>query len=156
MQKVVPCLWFEHEAEEAMNHYMSAFDHGQVKGVTRWPEGSMGPAGTLIAATFEMFGQDFMVLNGKSGRPFNESFSYAVHCDTQEEIDRYWSKLSASPQDEQCGWLKDKYGFSWQIIPKRWIEIMSDPDPVKTKRALDAMMQMKKMDIAALEAAYNG
>lgn len=154
MQKITPCLWFQNNAEEAMQYYMSVFDHGQVKHASRWPEGSAGPAGELIAATFEMFGQDFMVLNGNPDPSFNLSFSYAINCETQEEVDGYWSKLSAFPEEEVCGWLKDKYGFSWQVVPKRMYELISDPDPAKVKRVMEAMMKMKKIEIAPLEAAY--
>lgn len=163
MQKITPCLWFEHNnAEEAMQFYTSIFKNSKIVSIERYPEGvTEGPMagmdGKVITGIFELEGQRFMCLDGGPGVwSFSGAISFEVECDTQEELDHYWSKLSAVPEAEQCGWLKDKYGLSWQIVPKRLGELLTDRDRVKANRALQAMLQMKKLDIAALEKAFNG
>ena len=144
MQKITPFLWFNQEAEEAANFYTSIFPNSKVTHADP------------MMVTFELDGQKFMALNGGPNFKFTEAISLYVTCEDQNEVDKLWEKLSAHPENEQCGWLKDKYGLSWQIIPKQFVEMMSDPDSNKTKRVMEAMLKMKKMDIAALEAAYKG
>src|SRR5258706_1836915 len=144
MQKITPFLWFNKEAEEAANFYVSIFANSKVTHADP------------MMVMFELDGQKFMALNGGPNFKFTEAISLYVTCEDQNEVDKLWEKLSAHPENEQCGWLKDKYGLSWQIIPKQFVEMMSDPDSNKTKRVMEAMLKMKKMDIAALEAAYKG
>lgn len=157
-QKIVPCLWFDKNAEEAMNFYTSLFDDSRIVSITRYPEGydegpMAGMAGKVLTGIFELNGQRFMCLDGGPIFKFNEAVSFQVECEDQAELDGLWEKMSAVPEAEQCGWLKDRFGVSWQIIPKRMGELMSDPDPAKAKRATDAMLKMKKIDIAELERA---
>ena len=154
MQKITPFLWFNGEAEEAMNFYTSVFKDSKIVEVSRMPEGGPGPAGSVVTGKFELAGQEFMALNGGPEFKFTEAISLFVSCETQEEVDYYWEKLSASPEDEQCGWLKDRYGLSWQIIPTALGELMGDPDPAKASRVMQAMLQMKKIDIARLQEAH--
>jgi predicted 3-demethylubiquinone-9 3-methyltransferase (glyoxalase superfamily) len=156
MQKITPCLWFDTEGEEAAEFYTSIFPDSRIVDVTRY--GSAGPRdeGTVMTVEFELEGQKFVVLNGGPDFKFNEALSLEVRCETQEEIDRYWSALTADGGEEgPCGWLKDKYGVSWQIIPTLLNELVSDPDPVKAQAAMAAMLQMGKIDSAALQAAYD-
>jgi predicted 3-demethylubiquinone-9 3-methyltransferase (glyoxalase superfamily) len=160
IQKITPYLWFDKNAEEAINFYTSIFKDSKIVSIQRYPEGySEGPLagmeGKVINAIFELEGQQFMALDGGPIFEFNGSISFLVDCDTQEEVDYYWDKLSAVPEAEQCGWLKDKFGVSWQIIPKLLGELLSDPDPQKSKRVLDAMLVMKKIDCAGLQQAYD-
>lgn len=157
LQKITPFLWFDHQAEEAMNFYVGIFPNSKIVSVKRYPDGPLegpikGMEGKVLTGVFELLGQRFMALDGGPMFRPNEAVSFLVQCDTQAEIDRYWNLLSAVPAAEQCGWLKDKYGFSWQITPdmSRWLK---DPDPGRTKRAFDAMMQMKKIEIAELDRA---
>ena len=154
MQKITPFLWFNGQAEEAMNFYTSVFKDSKIVEVSRMPEGGPGPAGSVVTGKFELAGQEFMVLNGGPEFKFTEAISLFVSCETQDEVDYYWEKLSASPEDEQCGWLKDRYGLSWQIIPTALGELMGDPDPAKASRVMQAMLQMKKIDIARLQEAH--
>jgi predicted 3-demethylubiquinone-9 3-methyltransferase (glyoxalase superfamily) len=152
MKKITPFLWFDSNAEEAMNFYVSVFKDSKIKEVSRYPENSPGPAGQVMVATFELFGQDFMALNGGPEFKFNESISFVVDCDGQEEVDYYWNKLTADGGEEsQCGWLKDKFGLSWQIVPKQLNELMSNPDPAISQKAMQAMLQMKKIEIDKLQ-----
>lgn len=157
MQKITPFLWFDTNAEEAMNFYCSIFDNSKIVSITRYPEGGEGPmkdmAGKVLTEVFELNGQRFMALDGGPIFHFTEATSFYVECQDQEEVDYYWQKLSAVPESEQCGWLKDKYGLSWQIIPKQLGELMNDPDPKKSMAVTQAMLKMKKIDIAELEAA---
>lgn len=160
MQKITPFLWFDNNAEEAMNFYTSVFKNSKIVSVHRYPDGPLeGPMqgfeGKVLTGIFELEGQRFMCLDGGPIFKFNESTSFYVEVDTQEEIDYYWDKLSAVKESEQCGWLKDKYGLSWQIIPKRLGELMGDKDPAKATKVTHAMLQMKKIVIADLEKAYN-
>lgn len=161
MQKITPFLWFDRNTEEAINFYVSVFKNSKIVSVQRYPDGPLeGPMkgfeGKILTAVFELDGQQFMALDGGPIFKFNESVSFLVDCDGQEEVDYYWEKLSAVPESEQCGWLKDKFGVSWQIIPKQLNEILSGPDKESATRAMQAMLQMKKIDIAGLQAAYDG
>jgi predicted 3-demethylubiquinone-9 3-methyltransferase (glyoxalase superfamily) len=155
MQKITPYLWFDNNAEEAINFYTSLFKNSKIIEMSRYPEGVPGQSGQVMTATFELEGQQFMALNGGPQFKFNESVSFLVDCDSQEEVDHFWNKLTENGGEEQpCGWLKDKFGLSWQIIPRILGELMTDPDPAKSQRVMQAMLQMKKIDIAALKAAY--
>jgi predicted 3-demethylubiquinone-9 3-methyltransferase (glyoxalase superfamily) len=149
MNKITPFLWFDHQAEEAMNFYVSVFKNSKVNYVSR------GPDGKAFTVSFELDGQPFMALNAGPQFKFNEAVSFFVNCETQEEVDYYWEKLTADGGEESmCGWLKDKYGLSWQIIPTALGRLMGDPDPAKAKRVMDAMLQMRKIKVADLERAY--
>ncbi len=157
MQKIKPCLWFDNNAEEAMNFYTSVFKDSRVVEVNRMPEGAPGPAGGVITGTFVIGGQEFMVLNGGPEFKFNEAVSIFVDCADQAEVDHYWERLTEDGGEESmCGWLKDKFGLSWQIIPKALGELMGDPDPDKAGRVMQAMLQMQKIDVSKLQAAYAG
>ena len=156
MQKITPFLWFDGNAEEAMNFYVSIFKNSKVGHVSRYGEGGPMPKGTVMSATFELEGQHFMALNGGPHFKFNESISMFVDCATQEEVDELWDKLVAGGQPSRCGWLKDKFGLSWQIIPSALGEMLQDKDPQKSKRVVQAMLQMVKIDIAGLKRAYEG
>jgi predicted 3-demethylubiquinone-9 3-methyltransferase (glyoxalase superfamily) len=149
-----PFLWFDSNAEEAANFYISTFKNSKIVNVSRYGDAGPGPKGSVMVVNFEINGQPFMALNGGPVFHFNESVSFVVTCDTQAEVDEYWAKLTANGgQESQCGWLKDKYGLSWQIIPAGFLELMRDPDPARAKRAMEAMLQMKKLDLAALKRA---
>jgi predicted 3-demethylubiquinone-9 3-methyltransferase (glyoxalase superfamily) len=156
MQKITPCLWFETQAEEAANFYVSIFDNSRIVKVARFGEGGPGPKGSVMTVNFVLDGQEFMALNGGPQFKFTEAVSFSVDCQTQEEVDRFWARLTEGGQEGPCGWLKDKYGLSWQVIPKILGELLSDPDPGKSQRAMRAMLGMKKIDIAGLQKAYDG
>ena len=156
MQKITPFLWFDNNAEEAASFYTSVFKNSKVVNVVRYGEAGPGPNGTVMIATFEIHGQRFIALNGGPHFKFTEAISLVVNCETQEEIDELWEKLSAGGEKSRCGWLKDKYGLSWQINPVVLDEMMLDKDPEKTKRVMQAMLQMDKMDIETLQRAYQG
>ena len=155
MQKITPCLWFESEALEAAEFYTSVFPDSSIVKVQRTPADTPGPkAGSVLMVQFRLAGQDYQALNGGPHDKFNDAISLSVSCNDQTEVDRYWSALTAGGgKPVQCGWLKDKYGLSWQIVPKRLPELLADPDPGKAKRVMEAMMKMVKIDIAVLEAA---
>lgn len=154
MQKITPMLWFDKEAEEAANLYVSIFKNSRVEEVSRYPEGSPAPAGSVMMVKFNLDGQDFLALNAGPHFKFTEAISFVVDCGDQEEVDHFWNKLTADGgQESQCGWLKDKFGLSWQITPRILVELMQDKDPERAKRAMQAMMQMKKIDIAKLKQA---
>jgi predicted 3-demethylubiquinone-9 3-methyltransferase (glyoxalase superfamily) len=155
MQKITPFLWFDNQAEEAMNFYLSIFKNSKVLNVARYGEGGPAPAGQLMSATFELDGQPFMALNAGPQFHFTEAISFYVSCETQQEVDELWTKLSAGGEEGRCGWLKDKFGLSWQIIPNALGEMLGDKDPQKARRTMEAMLQMDKIDIAALKRAYN-
>ena len=155
MQKITPFLWFDKEAEEAMHFYVSIFKNSKVKGVTHYGEAGPGPAGTVMTASFELDGQEIVALNGGPLFKFTEAISFVVNCETQAEVDEFWEKLSAGGKTVQCGWLKDKYGLSWQIVPTALPRMLTDKDPEKSKRVFNAMMKMVKIDIAALQRAYD-
>ncbi|HEY8957045.1 VOC family protein [Chitinophaga sp.] len=157
MQKITPSLWFNFNAEEAISFYSSVFKNVEIKDKSYYGEGTSVPAGTLLAATFSLEGQEFLAINAGPQFPFTEAVSFTVYCETQEEVDYYWSRLTAGGGKEgQCGWLKDKYGLSWQITPTIMPGLLSHPDKEKAGRAMQAMMKMVKLDIAALEKAFNG
>ena len=154
MQKITPFLWFDGNAEEAMNFYTSIFKNSKIGRITRYGDAGPGPKGTVMSATFQLDGQEFMALNGGPQFKFTEAISFFVNCETQEEVDELWEKLSAGGQKSRCGWLKDKYGLSWQIIPSALGEMLGDKDPEKSRRVMKAMLQMDKIDIKGLEQAY--
>lgn len=154
MQKIVPFLWFDGKAEEAMNFYVSIFKNAKVISVSRYGEAGPGPEGTVMSATFQLDGQQFIALNGGPQFSFSPAISFFVNCDTQEEVDELWEKLTDGGQKERCGWLRDKYGVSWQIIPTALGKLLSDPDPAKSKRVMKAMLQMEKIDIEGLKQAH--
>ncbi len=154
MQKITPFLWFDGKAEEAMNFYVSIFKNSKTGRITRYGEGGPGPKGTVMSATFQLDGQEFMALNGGPLFTFSPAISFFVNCKTQEEVDELWEKLSEGGEKHQCGWLKDKYGVSWQIIPSALGEMLSDTDTEKSKRVMKAMLQMNKIDIKSLKQAY--
>jgi predicted 3-demethylubiquinone-9 3-methyltransferase (glyoxalase superfamily) len=158
MQKIIPYLWFDNQAEEAAKFYLSIFKNSKIERVFRYGEAgaevSGRPNGTVMAMEFRIEGQDFVALNGGSIFTFSPAISFLVACKTQTEVDELWEKLSADPQAEQCGWLKDKYGVSWQIVPTILNEMLQDEDPKKSERVMKAMLQMKKIDMKALQEAY--
>ncbi len=154
MQKITPFLWFDNQAEEAINLYVSVFKNSKILSVSRYGEAGPGPAGTLMTATFQLEGQEFMALNGGPDHKFTEAISLFVDCKTQEEVDELWEKLSEGGEQGPCGWLKDRFGLSWQIVPSILGELLGDPDPVKSQRVMQAMLQMSKIDIAGLKRAY--
>lgn len=154
MQKITPNLWFDTEAEEAAKFYTSIFKNSKITGVTHYGEAGPRPAGSVLTVEFELEGMQFTALNGGPEFKFTEAISLAVSCETQEEIDELWDKLSADPESEQCGWLKDKYGLSWQIVPTVLPELLNDRDPAKSNAVMGALLQMKKLDIAELKQAY--
>ncbi len=156
MQKITPFLWFESQAEEAARYYTSIFKNSRLTSITRFPEGTPMPAGTVMTVTFELDGQEFGALNGGPEFKFNEAISFYVHCQDQAEVDYFWERLSEGGEEGQCGWLKDKFGVSWQIVPTALGELMGDPDPVKANRVTQALLQMKKLDITALQRARQG
>ncbi|BCH24753.1 VOC family protein [Mesorhizobium sp. L-8-10] len=153
MQKITPFLWFDGQAEEAMKFYTSIFRNAKVGNVSRYGEGGPGPAGSVLTASFELEGLEFTALNGGAFHKFNEAVSFNVSCDDQEEVDYFWDRLSEGGQIQQCGWLKDKFGLSWQIVPTALPRLLGNPDREKASRVMQAMLQMKKIDIAALEQA---
>ncbi len=156
MQKITPFLWLDNQAEEAMHHYVSIFKNSKAKGVTRYGDAGPGPKGSVMTASFELEGQEFTALNGGPQFKFNEAISFVVSCRTQEEVDELWERLSEGGKTRQCGWLKDKFGLSWQIVPVVLIELLSDPNPDKSRRVMEAMLQMTKIDIGKLRQAYQG
>jgi predicted 3-demethylubiquinone-9 3-methyltransferase (glyoxalase superfamily) len=156
MQKITTFLWFDDEAEEAAAHYTSIFDNSRIVDVTRNGETGPGPAGSAMTVTFELEGQQYIALNGGPEHQFTEAISLYVDCQTQDEVDDLWRKLSEGGEEGPCGWLKDKYGLSWQIVPRTLIDLLRDPDRAKADRVMAAMMGMKKIDIQGLEEAYVG
>jgi len=157
MSKITPFLWFDNQAEEAMNFYVSLFNNSKIVNVSRYGEGAPVPAGTVMSATFELDGQTVQALNGGPQFKFNEAISFFVSCEDQAEVDKYWNALTANGGEEgPCGWLKDKFGLSWQIVPTALGEMLGDPDPDKSRRTMEAMLKMKKIDVSALRQAYNG
>jgi predicted 3-demethylubiquinone-9 3-methyltransferase (glyoxalase superfamily) len=162
LQRLAPCFWFDGQAEEAATFYVSVFSSSKILRVAHYTEAGVeihgNKPGSVLSVAFELEGQLFTALNGGPQFKFNEAISIQVMCETQEEVDRYWSKLSAKgdPKAQQCGWLKDKYGVSWQVVPTIVPQLVSDPDPIKAGRAMTAMLKMKKLDIAALKKAFAG
>jgi predicted 3-demethylubiquinone-9 3-methyltransferase (glyoxalase superfamily) len=156
MQKITPFLWFDNNAEEAMNFYTSIFKNSKIGKVSRYGDAGPGPKGSVMVGTFTLDGQEFMALNGGPHYKLTPAFSLVVNCETQEEIDDFWEKLSAGGQVMQCGWLTDKFGLSWQIVPTVLGELMSSGDPGKSKRVMQALLKMDKLIIAELRRAYEG
>ena len=156
MQQITPFLWFDDQAEEAVKFYTSIFKNSKIKKVARYPEGSPGPAGSVMTVEFKLNGQEFIALNGGPIFRFNESVSFVVNCRTQAEVDHFWKKLSAGGKEVQCGWLKDKYGLSWQIVPTALGKLMSTKDAAKSRRVMQAMLKMNKIIIADLDKAAAG
>lgn len=156
MQKISPFLWFDNQAEEAMNLYVSVFKNSRIIDVRRYPEGGPMPAGSVMGCSFVLDGLEFQALNAGPQFKFTPAISMYVNCETQAEVDELWNKLVEGGEEQPCGWLTDKFGLSWQIIPKQLGELMGDPNPAKAGAVMQAMMQMKKIDIAGLQAAYDG
>ena len=155
MQKITPFLWFDTQAEEAANYYVSIFANSRILMVARYGEAGPGPKGTVMTVSFEINGQQFTAINGGPQFTFTPAISLFVNCETQQEVDELWDKLSDGGKKERCGWLKDKYGLSWQIIPSALGKLMGDKDPAKSHRVMMAMMQMDKIDIQRLQQAYD-
>ena len=156
VNKIVPNLWFDTQAEEAAEFYASVFPGGRVVNVARYTEAGPGPAGSVMTVEFELSGQRFVGINGGPQFSFSEAVSFQVNCADQDEVDYYWERLTAGGEESQCGWLRDRYGLSWQIVPDGMDEIFADPDPSRAERAMRAMFEMKKLDIAALRRAADG
>jgi predicted 3-demethylubiquinone-9 3-methyltransferase (glyoxalase superfamily) len=162
VQRVTPCLWFDDNAEEAANFYTSVFKNSKIKNISRYGEAGAAvsgrPKGSVLTIAFELDGQEFTALNGGPVFKFNEAISLQVNCETQAEVDYYWENLSAGGDEktQQCGWLKDKFGVSWQIVPTVVSKMMSDPDPAKSERVMKALLPMKKLDLQGLQQAYDG
>ena len=154
--KISTFLWFDNNAEEAMNHYVSIFKNSKVLGVTRYGEAGPGPAGTVMVCNFQLEGLEFAALNGGPMFKFTEAISLVVNCESQAEVDQMWDRLCEGGSPSRCGWLKDKFGLSWQIVPRALVELLRDPDPQKSQRVMQAMLQMDKIDIAALLRAHEG
>jgi len=154
VQKITPFLWFDNQAGEAANYYVSIFKNSKVGTITRYGEGGPGPAGSVMTVEFQLDGQTFIALNGGPQFKFTEAVSFLVSCETQQEIDEFWEKLSAGGEEGPCGWLKDRYGLSWQVTHTGWAEMLNDPDPRRSKRVMDAVLKMKKIDIKTLQQAY--
>ncbi len=156
MQKITPFLWFDDQAEDAAKFYVSVFKNSKMGEVNRYPEGTPGTPGSVMTASFTLDGVDFVALNGGPEFTFTEAVSFVINCFGQEEVDYYWNKLTTDGgQESQCGWLKDKFGVSWQVVPEELSGLVGGPDPEGAKRAASAMMQMKKLDVAALQKAYD-
>ena len=155
MKKITPFLWFDGQAEEAMNHYVSIFKSAKIGNVSRWGKAGPGIEGTVMSATFELEGQEFFALNGGPNFKFTPAISFFITCETQEEVDNFWNKLSDGGRTDRCGWLQDKFGLSWQVVPSVLNKYLQDPDKTKAARVMQAMMTMEKLDIAILQAAYD-
>jgi len=154
MQKITPFLWFNNKAEEAMNFYLSVFKEAKVVNISRYGEAGPGKKGSVMTATFQLFGQEFIALNGGPQFAFSPAISFFVKCQTQDEVDDYWEKLSNGGEIHECGWVTDKFGVTWQIVPTALGEMLRDKDPEKSQRVMKAMFKMKKLDIAGLKRAY--
>jgi predicted 3-demethylubiquinone-9 3-methyltransferase (glyoxalase superfamily) len=156
MQKITPFLWFDNKAEEAANFYTSIFKNSKVTRVSRYGEAGPGPKGTVMSVTFQLEGQEFIALNGGPHFSFTPAISFFVNCETQAEVDELWEKLSAGGTTSQCGWMTDRFGVTWQVIPTALGKLMGDPDPEKSARVIKAMLQMTKIDVKVLERAHQG
>ena len=154
MKGITPFLWFDNNAEEAANFYVSTFRNSRILNVARYGDAGPGPKGTAMTVDFEIDGEEFIGLNGGPRFKFTEAISFVVNCETQEEVDYYWERLSEGGEKSRCGWLKDKFGLSWQVVPTVLGKLMSDKDPEKSKRVMEAMLQMNKIDIEPLQRAY--
>lgn len=156
MPRIVPNLWFDTEGREAAEFYVSVFPNSKITDVTYYNEAGPRPAGTVLTVAFVLDGQEFIAINGGPEFTFTEAVSLMIQCEDQEEVDHYWAKLTDGGQEGQCGWLKDRYGLSWQVVPGGMVEMLNDPDPARSRRAMKAMLGMKKIDLAALRAAADG
>jgi predicted 3-demethylubiquinone-9 3-methyltransferase (glyoxalase superfamily) len=156
MQRIAPFLWFDHQAEEAVNFYTSIFEDSKIGKVLRYGDAGPGPKGSVMTASFTLAGQEFTALNGGPMFKFTEAVSFVVNCETQAEVDRYWERLVDGGTPQQCGWLKDRYGVSWQVVPTLLPQLMQDPDPARARRVTEAMMKMVKIDLATLQRAADG
>ena len=156
MQKITPFLWFDGKAEEAANFYTSIFENSKIVNITRYGEAGPGPKGSVMTVEFQLEGQNLIALNGGPQFKFTEAISLSVNCETQDEVDSFWKKLSEGGEEGPCGWLKDRYGLSWQISPAILGKMLTDPDPAKGQRVMNAMLQMKKIDVKRLKQAYEG
>ena len=156
MTKIHPCLWFDSQAEEAAKHYVAIFKNSKIGKITRYGEGAPQPKGSVLTVSFELDGQAYTGLNGGPQFKFSEAISLVVNCQDQAEVDHYWEKLSEGGEKGPCGWLKDKFGLSWQVVPVELFDLIGDPDPKRSERAMQALMQMSKLDIAALKLAAAG
>ena len=156
MQKITPFLWFDNNAEEAANFYVSVFKNSKLLNIAKYSDAGPGPKGSVMTAEFELDGQQFVALNGGPSFKFTEAISFVVNCETQEEVDYYWERLSEGGEKSRCGWLKDKFGLSWQVVPMILGMLMADKDPAKSQRVMEAMLQMDKIDIEPLQRAYEG
>jgi predicted 3-demethylubiquinone-9 3-methyltransferase (glyoxalase superfamily) len=154
--KITPCLWFDTQGEEAAQFYVSIFKNSRIIDVSYYGEGGPRPAGTVMVVRFELDGQPFVALNGGPEFTFDEAISFQVHCEDQDEVDEFWSRLSDGGETGPCGWLKDRYGLSWQIVPNALSELLNDPDPERSARAMKAMLGMSKIDVAAVQRAADG
>ena len=156
LQKIVPNLWFDTEAEQAAEFYLSVFKNSRIVNVTHYTEAGPRAAGTVMTVEFELDGQRFVGINGGPQFTFDEAVSFQINCEDQDEVDYYWERLSEGGEEGQCGWLKDRFGLSWQVVPTGMDELFNDPDPARAQRAMQAMLGMVKLDIAALRAAADG
>ncbi len=155
-QKITPNLWFDTEAEEAAGFYTSVFKNSRIVNVTHYPEAAPRPAGTVMTVEFELDGQQFVGINGGPQFTFDEAVSFEISCETQDDVDYFWERLSEGGEEGQCGWLKDRYGLSWQVVPTGMAEVLTDADPARAQRAMQAMLGMRKLDVAALRSAADG
>ena len=153
MPRITPNLWFDTQGEQAAEFYVSVFPNSSVTNVTRYTEAGPGPAGEVLTVDFVLDGQEYTAINGGPLFTFDEAISLLINCADQEEVDYYWSKLTEGGEESQCGWLKDKFGLSWQVVPENWADLLNDPDPARVDRAMRAVLGMKKLDIAAIYAA---
>jgi predicted 3-demethylubiquinone-9 3-methyltransferase (glyoxalase superfamily) len=156
MQKITPFLWFDNNAEEAANYYVSVFKNARILNVARYGDAGPGPKNTVMTVDFELFGQEFIALNAGPRFKFNEAVSFVINCETQEEVDHYWSRLADGGEESRCGWVRDKFGLWWQVVPTVLGKLMSDPNPEKAQQVMAAMLQMGKIDIEPLQRAYEG
>ena len=154
--KIIPNLWFDTQAEQAASFYCSIFKNSRILSTTRYPEGGPGPVGEVMTVDFELDGERFVGINGGPQFPFTEAVSFLINCADQAEVDYFWERLTDGGQEVQCGWLKDRYGLSWQVVPEGMDEVLNDPDPARAQRAMQAMLGMVKLDLAALRAAADG
>ena len=155
-QKITPNLWFDNEAADAAEFYVDVFGDGRIVNVARYPEGAPGPAGEVMTVEWEVNGQRFVGINGGPRFKFDEAVSFMITCGDQDEVDYFWERLTDGGEESQCGWLKDRYGLSWQVVPEGMEAVFSDPDPAKAQRAMQAMLKMRKLDIGELRAAAEG
>jgi predicted 3-demethylubiquinone-9 3-methyltransferase (glyoxalase superfamily) len=156
LQKIAPCLWFDRQAEEAARYYVEIFPDSAITDIARYTDLGPGPEGSVLTVAYRLAGQNFLALNGGPMFTFSHAISFIVYCDTQEELDHYWDRLSAGGEVEQCGWLRDRFGVSWQVVPSRISVWMSDPDAARVRRVMEAVLKMVKLEIGVLEAAYRG